>query len=503
MGDFAGGDGLDQIITRILDSYQPPSLATPEAVRDALPRLKVNPAAAAAAGAAAYLQAADAVATKGATAGQAVAAAPATEAAEKALADAAGRGASDCCACAHDDSGAVPPRYASCAVGEACTICHDEFSSGAEVIELGCRHCFHPACILPWLETRNTCPVCRTKVADAEPTAAPQPDAAAPAAAASNQRQRQGGDLWGSLFPGVGVQTALGAQPAAPPAGGGSLHDIMNALISGNMAAVEPLLQQLQQQYGSGAAAAAAGAAPDAAGAQPGTAEGRSRNGLDLGRSQAAAVGGAAPVARAPHVNMTEALRRQPEQPAAGIAPAATAVRRRSLRSQQQAQQQATGAWLLNSVPIDVEGDAMDVDVDADSDGVCPPSPQVRRRASGDDAAALAHLASSPPRAAPAAERVALRHGASSFAGAAQRLAGEGLRPQLAADSGAAAREAAPTLAAAQQQQGRGDAPHGDSGSPRRRGGLPVVGVVTAPLRWALRGVAGLLRMHPSGAGSR
>jgi len=37
--------------------------------------------------------------------------------------------------------------------GEACTICHDEFTDGMEVTQLpGCGHCFHGDCITQWLE---------------------------------------------------------------------------------------------------------------------------------------------------------------------------------------------------------------------------------------------------------------------------------------------------------------------------------------------------------------
>ena len=37
--------------------------------------------------------------------------------------------------------------------GEACTICHDEFTDGMEVTQLpGCGHCFHGDCITPWLD---------------------------------------------------------------------------------------------------------------------------------------------------------------------------------------------------------------------------------------------------------------------------------------------------------------------------------------------------------------
>lgn len=48
--------------------------------------------------------------------------------------------------------------------GDPCTICHDDFVAGSKVAELPCTHCFHSDCLFPWLETHNTCPVCRIEL---------------------------------------------------------------------------------------------------------------------------------------------------------------------------------------------------------------------------------------------------------------------------------------------------------------------------------------------------
>ncbi|KAK9755371.1 hypothetical protein RND81_01G020300 [Saponaria officinalis] len=45
--------------------------------------------------------------------------------------------------------------------GLACAICKDFLTVGTEVNQLPCLHLYHPICILPWLSTRNTCPLCR------------------------------------------------------------------------------------------------------------------------------------------------------------------------------------------------------------------------------------------------------------------------------------------------------------------------------------------------------
>lgn len=47
-----------------------------------------------------------------------------------------------------------------------CVVCQDTLRVGDTMIELPCNplHCFHPACIRPWLRRRRTCPSCRAMV---------------------------------------------------------------------------------------------------------------------------------------------------------------------------------------------------------------------------------------------------------------------------------------------------------------------------------------------------
>ncbi|CAK8533334.1 unnamed protein product [Lathyrus sativus] len=42
-----------------------------------------------------------------------------------------------------------------------CAICRDEVIAEEKVRKLPCSHYYHGDCILPWLNIRNTCPVCR------------------------------------------------------------------------------------------------------------------------------------------------------------------------------------------------------------------------------------------------------------------------------------------------------------------------------------------------------
>lgn len=44
---------------------------------------------------------------------------------------------------------------------QQCSVCWDDFKLDEDVRQLRCEHIFHEACIIPWLELHNTCPVCR------------------------------------------------------------------------------------------------------------------------------------------------------------------------------------------------------------------------------------------------------------------------------------------------------------------------------------------------------
>ncbi|GAX83157.1 hypothetical protein CEUSTIGMA_g10583.t1 [Chlamydomonas eustigma] len=110
MGDYASQDSLQAIMSRLMQAYQPPRQPTSRTVVDSLPRLPVRP--------------------------------------------------QD--TCSKDDE--CCQHWASCAAGEPCTVCHETFEGGHQVLELPCKHCFHEDCILPWLKEHNTCPVCRHKL---------------------------------------------------------------------------------------------------------------------------------------------------------------------------------------------------------------------------------------------------------------------------------------------------------------------------------------------------
>ncbi|KAH6917036.1 hypothetical protein BKA70DRAFT_1486248 [Coprinopsis sp. MPI-PUGE-AT-0042] len=61
----------------------------------------------------------------------------------------------------------LPRRFSAALLSEDCAVCKEQFSLETEspdelvAIKLPCKHPFHEPCILPWLKTSGTCPVCR------------------------------------------------------------------------------------------------------------------------------------------------------------------------------------------------------------------------------------------------------------------------------------------------------------------------------------------------------
>ncbi|XP_006398553.2 E3 ubiquitin-protein ligase Praja-2 [Eutrema salsugineum] len=45
--------------------------------------------------------------------------------------------------------------------GLICAVCKELFTLGSETTQLPCLHLYHAHCILPWLSSRNSCPLCR------------------------------------------------------------------------------------------------------------------------------------------------------------------------------------------------------------------------------------------------------------------------------------------------------------------------------------------------------
>jgi hypothetical protein len=129
-----------QVLTQILNAYQPPTQPTARSVLDSLPRLRVRPAS------------------------EAAAASTSTEKAEQAkdsLAAAAstsqGAQQSDQQQPQQQGGEQKQEQYAACAPNEPCSVCHDPLEPGKEVVQLPCQHCFHEDCVMPWLAEVSWC----------------------------------------------------------------------------------------------------------------------------------------------------------------------------------------------------------------------------------------------------------------------------------------------------------------------------------------------------------
>merc|ERR1719210_94571 len=76
------------------------------------------------------------------------------------------------------DIAALPTRKLAAAenLGEQtkCLICLDEFNDGDDVKTLPCLHIYHQKCIERWLNTDNSCPVCKTVIGDVHSSNADQ-----------------------------------------------------------------------------------------------------------------------------------------------------------------------------------------------------------------------------------------------------------------------------------------------------------------------------------------
>lgn len=45
---------------------------------------------------------------------------------------------------------------------ETCVICFNEFTNGEEILQLPvCGHIYHTNCLIPWLERKNKCAICK------------------------------------------------------------------------------------------------------------------------------------------------------------------------------------------------------------------------------------------------------------------------------------------------------------------------------------------------------
>jgi len=96
-------------------------------------------------------------------------------------------------------------------LGRDCAVCKDQFALNTEepddqvIVTLPCKHPFHQGCIMPWLKSSATCPVCRFQLV-AQPGSRPADTTASGSGGPPliNQATRpdasQSGGMFGQLF---------------------------------------------------------------------------------------------------------------------------------------------------------------------------------------------------------------------------------------------------------------------------------------------------------------
>ncbi|GAQ83252.1 Hypothetical protein KFL_001410100 [Klebsormidium nitens] len=52
---------------------------------------------------------------------------------------------------------------------ESCSVCRSVLEARIEVLRMPCRHLFHADCLHPWLDVRNSCPLCRLQLPTDDP----------------------------------------------------------------------------------------------------------------------------------------------------------------------------------------------------------------------------------------------------------------------------------------------------------------------------------------------
>ncbi|KAL1739960.1 hypothetical protein HDZ31DRAFT_48451 [Schizophyllum fasciatum] len=98
-----------------------------------------------------------------------------------------------------------------------CAVCKDQFTTNVEecedqvVVTLPCKHAFHEQCIIPWLKSSGTCPVCRHQLV-------PQPDRHSPGSPPAGSGSPPGQDRGGGWR--ERVARAFGGR--SPPQASGS-----------------------------------------------------------------------------------------------------------------------------------------------------------------------------------------------------------------------------------------------------------------------------------------
>ena len=51
----------------------------------------------------------------------------------------------------------------------SCPVCSEDFQLQMQITQMPCSHIFHAPCVLPWLDVKRTCPICRFELTEGNP----------------------------------------------------------------------------------------------------------------------------------------------------------------------------------------------------------------------------------------------------------------------------------------------------------------------------------------------
>ena len=130
----------------------------------------------------------------------------------------------------------------------SCPICSEDFTVGEQQLCMPCAHFYHEACVVPWLDAKKTCPICRYELTSDIPSVVElekfsekdlQERYLAEVREEQEQEEQEQKDkekeprvkqVEGDDELPVPKAAAAAAAPVAPPSGGKSKHDVASQL---------------------------------------------------------------------------------------------------------------------------------------------------------------------------------------------------------------------------------------------------------------------------------